>query len=77
MAPANAPAIDVGVNEPAIATAQTGIPNSVDAGSLISGYPAIDNRDWLKASAIFRKLPELRKAVADLERRIAELEKAK
>ena len=37
-----------------IATAQTGIPNSVDAGSMVSGYPAIPNRDWLKASAIFR-----------------------
>jgi UDP-3-O-[3-hydroxymyristoyl] glucosamine N-acyltransferase len=57
-----------------IATAQTGIPNSVDPGSLISGYPAIDNRDWLKASAVFRKLPELRKTLADLERRVAELE---
>ena len=57
-----------------VATAQTGIPNSVDPGSFISGYPAISNRDWLKASAVFRKLPELRKLVADLERRIAELE---
>ena len=60
-----------------IATAQTGIPNSVEAGEVVSGYPAIPNRDWLKASAIFRKLPELRKTIADLERRIAELEKAK
>jgi UDP-3-O-[3-hydroxymyristoyl] glucosamine N-acyltransferase len=57
-----------------IATAQTGIPNSVEAGAFISGYPAIANRDWLKSSAVFRKLPELRKLVADLERRIAELE---
>jgi UDP-3-O-[3-hydroxymyristoyl] glucosamine N-acyltransferase len=57
-----------------VATAQTGIPNSVDPGSFISGYPAISNRDWLKASALFRKLPELRKLVSDLERRVAELE---
>ena len=57
-----------------IATAQSGIPNSVEPGAFISGYPAIDNRDWLKASAIFRKLPELRKTVADLERRLAKLE---
>jgi UDP-3-O-[3-hydroxymyristoyl] glucosamine N-acyltransferase len=57
-----------------VATAQTGIPNSVASGSFISGYPAIDNRDWLKASAVFRKLPELKKTISDLERRIAELE---
>jgi UDP-3-O-[3-hydroxymyristoyl] glucosamine N-acyltransferase len=62
------------IGKGAIATAQTGIPNSVDAGAFISGYPAIPNRDWLKASAVFRKLPELRRLVADLERRIAELE---
>jgi UDP-3-O-[3-hydroxymyristoyl] glucosamine N-acyltransferase len=57
-----------------IATAQTGIPNSVEPGSFISGYPAIPNRDWLKSSAVFRKLPELRKALADLERRLSQLE---
>lgn len=57
-----------------VATAQTGIPNSVEAGSFVSGYPAIPNRDWLKASAVFRKLPELRKTIAELEARITELE---
>ena len=56
------------------ATAQTGIPNSVEPGAFVSGYPAIDNREWLKASAVFRKLPELRRAVSDLERRLADLE---
>jgi UDP-3-O-[3-hydroxymyristoyl] glucosamine N-acyltransferase len=62
------------VGKGVVATAQTGIPNSVDAGAFVSGYPAIANRDWLKSSAIFRKLPELRKAISDLERRIVELE---
>jgi UDP-3-O-[3-hydroxymyristoyl] glucosamine N-acyltransferase len=57
-----------------IATAQTGIPNSVPPGSVVSGYPAIPNRDWLKASAVFRKLPELRKEMADLKRRLDRLE---
>jgi UDP-3-O-[3-hydroxymyristoyl] glucosamine N-acyltransferase len=57
-----------------VATAQTGIPNSIDAGALVSGYPAIPNRDWLKASAVFRHLPDLRKRLVELERRVAELE---
>jgi UDP-3-O-[3-hydroxymyristoyl] glucosamine N-acyltransferase len=57
-----------------VATAQTGIPNSVDAGSFVSGYPAIDNRDWLKSSAVFRRLPELKKALTALQRRLDELE---
>lgn len=57
-----------------IATAQTGVPNSVDPGSFISGYPAINNRDWLRASAVFRRLPDLRKAVARLQARLADLE---
>jgi UDP-3-O-[3-hydroxymyristoyl] glucosamine N-acyltransferase len=62
------------VGKGTIATAQTGIPNSVEPGSFISGYPAITNRDWLKSSAVFRKLPELRKAIADLDARLAEVE---
>jgi UDP-3-O-[3-hydroxymyristoyl] glucosamine N-acyltransferase len=57
-----------------VATAQTGIPNSTEPGSLVSGYPAIPNRDWLKSSVVFKKLPELRKLVQDLERRVGELE---
>jgi UDP-3-O-[3-hydroxymyristoyl] glucosamine N-acyltransferase len=56
------------------ATAQTGIPNSIPDRSFVSGYPSIDNRQWLKASAIFRNLPELRKTITNLQRRIEALE---
>lgn len=56
------------------ATAQTGIPNSLAPGSFVSGYPAVDNREWLKSSALVRKLPELKKRIAELEQRIASLE---
>jgi UDP-3-O-[3-hydroxymyristoyl] glucosamine N-acyltransferase len=62
------------VGKGVVATAQTGIPNSVAPSEFVSGYPAIPNRDWLKSSAVFRQLPELRKRVAELEQRIAELE---
>jgi len=58
------------VGDGATATAQTGIPASVEAGAIVSGYPAIDNRAWLKASAVFAKLPELLRRVRELERRL-------
>lgn len=64
--------LEIGDN--VVATAQTGIPNSVDAGTLVSGYPAIPNRDWLKASAVFRRLPDLKKAVSDLAARVDALD---
>ncbi len=56
------------------ATAQTGIPNSLPDGSFVSGYPAIENRDWLKSSAVFRRLPELKRALSDVEKRLADVE---
>jgi UDP-3-O-[3-hydroxymyristoyl] glucosamine N-acyltransferase len=62
------------VGDGAVATAQSGIPNSVEAGAVVSGYPAIDNRAWLKASALYARLPELLKRIRELERRVAELE---
>jgi UDP-3-O-[3-hydroxymyristoyl] glucosamine N-acyltransferase len=49
------------IGDGAIATAQSGIPNDVAPGKLVSGYPAIENRQWLRASAVFRRLPELLK----------------
>jgi UDP-3-O-[3-hydroxymyristoyl] glucosamine N-acyltransferase len=57
-----------------VAVGQSGITNSAPDGAFLSGYPAIDNREWLKSSAIFRKLPALRRKIADLEQRVLELE---
>jgi UDP-3-O-[3-hydroxymyristoyl] glucosamine N-acyltransferase len=56
------------------AVGQSGITNSVPEGTFVSGYPAIDNKEWLKSSVIFRKLPQLKKKIADLEERLASLE---
>ena len=64
----------VTVGKGASAVGQSGITNSVAEGTFVSGYPAIENKEWLKSSVIFKKLPELRKKIADLERRILELE---
>jgi UDP-3-O-[3-hydroxymyristoyl] glucosamine N-acyltransferase len=59
------------IGDGATATAQTGIPGSVEAGAIVSGYPAIENRAWLKSSAVFAKLPELLRRVRELERKLS------
>jgi UDP-3-O-[3-hydroxymyristoyl] glucosamine N-acyltransferase len=64
------------IGDGVVATAQTGIPSSVESGQIISGYPAIDNKQWLRSSAVFNKLPEIYKAIRRLTDRMGALEKA-
>ena len=54
------------IGDGAVATAQSGIPGDVPAGATVSGYPAFDNRRWLRSAAIFQRLPEL---IRDLKAR--------
>jgi UDP-3-O-[3-hydroxymyristoyl] glucosamine N-acyltransferase len=54
------------IGDGAIATAQSGIPSDVPPGKTVSGYPAIDNRQWLRSVALFNKLPEI---IRDLKRK--------
>lgn len=61
------------IGDRVIATAQTGIPSSIEAGRIVSGYPAIDNRDWLKSSAVFAQLPRLQKEIRELKQRLNRL----
>ena len=62
------------IGDRAKAVGQSGITNSVDADAFVSGYPAIDNGEWRRSSAVFRKLPELRKQLRALEERLKRLE---
>ncbi len=47
------------IGDGAVATAQSGIPGDVTPGKTVSGYPAIENRQWLRSVALFNRLPEL------------------
>lgn len=51
------------IGDGAIATAQSGIPNDVEPGRIVSGYPAIDNRQWLRTVAATNRLPDLLKSL--------------
>ena len=52
-----------------IASSKSGVHGEVAAGEVVSGYPAIPNRLWLRCSAAFNKLPELAKSLRQLEKR--------
>jgi UDP-3-O-[3-hydroxymyristoyl] glucosamine N-acyltransferase len=51
------------IGDGVIVSAQSGTHGDIPAGSMVSGTPAIDNKQWLRAVGIFSKLPELAKAV--------------
>ena len=42
-----------------ILTAQAGVSHDVPPGKIMSGSPAFDNRQWLKSTALFTRLPDL------------------
>ncbi len=51
------------VGDGVIATAQSGIPSDVEPGKVVSGYPAIDNRQWLRTVALVNRLPEILRGI--------------
>lgn len=61
------------VGDGTVITAQSGVPNDIPANSLFSGYPAMENRQWLKTMAALSRLPELQKRVRELEEEVAAL----
>ena len=60
------------IGDRAIASSKSGIHGEVAAGEVVSGYPAIPNRLWLRCSAAFSKLPEMAKLLRELKRNTAQ-----
>lgn len=57
------------VGDNVVITAQSGTHGDIPNGSMVSGSPAFDHKQWLRAVNAFAKLPELAKAVRELTRR--------
>jgi UDP-3-O-[3-hydroxymyristoyl] glucosamine N-acyltransferase len=58
------------VGDGAVLTAQSAVSHDVPPGKMISGSPGFDNRTWLRAVAIFERLPELLKRLQRVERQL-------
>lgn len=56
------------------AGAQAGIIGNVPADAFVNGHPEMDVLAWRKSFAVFQRLPEMRKRLADLEKRMKGLE---
>lgn len=58
--------------------AQSGIPGDVKKeNTVIIGYPAIDHKNFMRSSVIFKQLPELKHKVDNLEKEIESLKNRK
>ena len=58
------------IHDNAVIYAQSGIGGDVAEGAVMSGSPAFEAREWLRAITAFPKLPELLKTVRQLEKRL-------
>jgi len=57
------------VGDGVVITAQSGTHGDIPAGSMVSGSPAFEHKQWLRAVNAFSKLPELAKTVRSLTRK--------
>ena len=58
------------IGDGVIVTAQSGTHGDIPAGSMVSGAPAFDHKQWLRAVGVFSRLPELAKAIRKLQAQI-------
>ena len=58
----------VKVGDNVIASSKCGIHCDIKSGEIISGFPAMPNKSWLRSSTIFKKLPELAKKIRNIDK---------
>ena len=58
------------VGDGVILTAQSAVSHDIPPGKMISGSPGFDNRIWLRAVALFQRLPELARRLDRLEKKV-------
>jgi UDP-3-O-[3-hydroxymyristoyl] glucosamine N-acyltransferase len=64
------------IHDNVVVYAQSGIGGDLKAGSVVSGSPAFERKDWLRAITAFQRLGEIQKTVRHMERKLEKLEAA-
>lgn len=65
----------INIGDNVMIAAQSGIHKEIGAGQIVAGSPQMPYRQWLKYEACRTKLPEMKKTLEDLKKKIAALEK--
>ena len=60
----------VRIGDGVVASSKTGIHTDVAPGEVVSGFPVMPNRLWLRASALFARLPELSRSLKRLQQQV-------
>jgi len=66
--------IEIGDNT--MVGAKTGVSGSVPANTIVSGYPHLPHKQWLKSSRCYPLLPQMRKVINKLEKKVKVLEES-
>ncbi len=61
------------IDDGVMAAAKTGIFSNPKKGAVVSGMPAMPHKQWLKASAVFARLPQMFKEFRELRHQVKEL----
>ncbi|HEX8179124.1 MAG TPA: UDP-3-O-(3-hydroxymyristoyl)glucosamine N-acyltransferase [Pyrinomonadaceae bacterium] len=61
------------IGDDAVLTAKSATSHNVPPGKVLSGIPAFDNREWLRATSAFRRLGEMQRALRQLEAQVKAL----
>ncbi len=60
----------ISVGDGCTAAGRAGVASDLAAGKIVSGFPAMDHKQWLRAQNVYKDLPALLKRVRELERRL-------
>jgi UDP-3-O-[3-hydroxymyristoyl] glucosamine N-acyltransferase len=62
------------IGDRAMIGSQSGVAKSVAPGHVVSGYPAMPHRLFLRTSGLIMRLPQMNSRLRDLEKKVEELE---
>ena len=65
----------INIGDNVMIAAGSGIHKEIEPGQIVAGFPQMPYRQWLKVEACRTKLPEMRKNLSELQRKIEILQK--